>query len=84
VRLLVTFHSVSEALLFEAAGKARGFFCVLIPSPRALSSSCGYAAETEAETAESLSALLSEINVNWEALWRQSGGGYTALLRNEP
>jgi hypothetical protein len=83
VRLLVTFHSVSQALLLEAEGKERGFFCALIPAPRSLSSSCGYAAETEAETAERLTVLLSEMNVKWEALWQETEGCYKELCGNE-
>ena len=83
MRLLVTFYSVHSALLLEAAGKERGFFCVLIPAPGKLSSSCGYAAEVEAEEPERLVKLLRGMNAEWEALWRQNEGGYEALRRNE-
>ncbi|MDR0550434.1 MAG: DUF3343 domain-containing protein [Spirochaetaceae bacterium] len=45
MKLFVTFHSVSSALMLEAAAKERGLSCAVIPVPRNLSSSCGYAAE---------------------------------------
>ncbi|MDR2501501.1 MAG: DUF3343 domain-containing protein [Treponema sp.] len=83
MRLLVTFYSVHAALLLEAAGKERGFFCALIPAPRKLSSSCGYAAEVDAEEPERLIKLLRGMNAEWEALWLPGEGGYEALRRNE-
>ena len=82
MKLLITFHSISEALLLEAAGKERGWDCALVPAPRALSSSCGYAAVLETCDAPGLASLLREVNAEWEALWRESGGGYEELCRN--
>jgi hypothetical protein len=83
MNLLITFHSVSSALLLEAAGKERGFFCRLMPAPRKLTSSCVYAAEVEAEDTGRLCKLLGDLNAEWEAVWREAGGGWEALCRND-
>jgi hypothetical protein len=82
VRLIVTFYSISSALLLDAALKEQNFPCALIPAPRKLGSSCGYAADVEAENTEPLIRLLRGAPIEWEALWRQDGNGYEALCRN--
>jgi hypothetical protein len=82
LRLLVTFYSVSSALVLESAGKARGFSCALIPVPRSISSSCGYAAETSAEDADSIAELLRELRIEWEAVYLSDESGYEPLYRN--
>lgn len=85
MRLLVTFHSVSQALLLETEAKERGFFCALIPVPRKLSSSCGYAAEVEADAfpVDEHPDLLRKLNIEWEAVYKPVGDGYQALHRSE-
>jgi hypothetical protein len=80
---MVTFHSVSSALIVETAGKERGFFCSLVPVPRVLSSSCGYAASVEAETSGGLLELLRCLRVEWEAVYRPAAdGGHELVSRN--
>ncbi|MDR0540076.1 MAG: DUF3343 domain-containing protein [Spirochaetaceae bacterium] len=83
MRLLVTFYSVSSALFLEAAGKERGLPCVIIPVPRSLSSSCGYAAEVDVEETGNLAELLRGLNVEWEAVYRPGENRYELLYRNE-
>ena len=83
MKLLITFHSISEALLLEAAGKERGWDCALIPAPRAVSSACGDGAVLEAADAPGIASLLRAVNAEWEARWRESGGGYEEVCRNE-
>jgi hypothetical protein len=83
VRLLVTFYSVSSALLLETAGKERGFSCALIPVPRSLSSACGYAAEIETEDAPRLAELLRGLRIEWEAVYLPGEKGCQVLQRNE-
>ena len=84
MHLLVTFYSVNQALQLEAAFKERGLVCGLIPAPRKLSSSCGYAAEVEADDAPGFVSLLRDMNVEWEAVWREAGGAYEAVWGNGP
>jgi hypothetical protein len=48
VKLLVTFETVSAALEAEILCKDLGVPCRIIPVPRALSLSCGYALSAEA------------------------------------
>jgi hypothetical protein len=83
LRLLVTFYSVSSALLLETAGKERGFPCVIIPVPRSLSSSCGYAAEVDAEASGDLVELLRGLRIEWEAVYQPGENRYEPLYRNE-
>jgi hypothetical protein len=73
---------VNSALLLEAAGKEHGIPCTLIPAPRKLSTSCGYAAEIPAEEPERLERLLREANIEWEAIWLPQDNGFKALTRN--
>jgi hypothetical protein len=84
--MLVTFDSISSSLRLqtasaaaEAAGTERGFSCTLIPIPRNISSSCGYAAEVEMEEPEDLLKLLHELNLEWDAVYRPSGKDYEAI-----
>jgi hypothetical protein len=79
LQLLVTFYSVSSALRLEAAGKEHDLFCALIPVPRKLSSSCGYAAEVEMGEPEALVELLRELNVEWDAVYRPCGKDYQMI-----
>lgn len=80
--MLVTFHSVSSALMLEALGKERGIACSVIPVPRKLSSSCGYAAELEMDLAEELHTLLDENGLEWEAVYAPQNGEYQTLFNN--
>ena len=72
--LYVTFHSVSSALLMEAQMKEAGN-CRVVPVPRALSSSCGYAAQLEMEEAPLIALLQEDDAIEWEGVYRQEEGG---------
>lgn len=78
--MLVTFHSVSAALFLEKLLDARGVLCRIIPVPRSLSSSCGYAAEVSGMEQAALSPVLTEHEIEWEAVYRAAPGGVYALL----
>ncbi|MCD8138898.1 MAG: DUF3343 domain-containing protein [Planctomycetaceae bacterium] len=78
--ILVTCHSISSALLLERALKTRGVGCTVVPVPRDLSSSCGYAVETAwTEDAPNLTALMDDRGVEWETIF-DAADGYRALL----
>ncbi|MGD9559853.1 MAG: DUF3343 domain-containing protein [Oscillospiraceae bacterium] len=67
--MLVTFYSVSAALYLETLLKKAHIPCRVIPVPRALSSSCGYAAEVEGETPDALVQLFKDNAIEWESLY---------------
>ena len=80
--MYITFHSVSEALLLEELLQLQGRESRVVPVPRALSSSCGYAVETGGQP-EALAALMDEKGVEWEGIYAGEKDGYTPLLRSD-
>jgi hypothetical protein len=81
--MLLTFDSISSSLSLQEAYRERGLPCALIPVPRNISSSCGYAAEVETEEAESLVKLIEKLNVVWDAIYLPCGKEYRAIYRRE-
>ena len=72
--IVVTFHSVSSALYLEKLLGERQITCVVIPVPRELSSSCGYALEANTTDAAALTNFMNEHDVEWENMYRREGG----------
>lgn len=70
--ILVTFHSVSSALYLEELLKARETACKVIPVPRELSSSCGYAAEIGTADTSALEKLMNDELIEWEGIYTES------------
>ncbi len=66
---VVTFHSVSSALCLEDVLAGSGA-CKVVPVPRSLSSSCGYAAMVEGLSAAGLIAKMDEAGVEWSEVHR--------------
>jgi hypothetical protein len=79
--MLVTFDSISSSLQFQAGCAASGerVLCTLIPVPRSLSASCGYAAEVAMGEPGDLLKLLGELKVEWNALYRPRGKEYEVI-----
>ncbi len=67
--MLVTFHSVSGALLLERMLKRQGVAGSVIPVPRELSTSCGYAVEADAGDAASLISLMEREEIEWSEVY---------------
>lgn len=76
--ILITFHSVSSALYLRTLLEKRSVVCRIVPVPRELSSSCGYAAEVRDGDPGMLCGLLDSYEMEWEALYKQEHG-YTRL-----
>lgn len=71
--------------MLDSAAKKRGIPCRLIPVPRSLSSSCGYAAELDGMDAEGpggLEELLRSLRIDWESLCQAGEAGCQVLRRN--
>ncbi len=83
ITLLVTFYSVSSALFAQKVLSKIGVNCTVIPVPRSVSSSCGYALEALSVHAAELSAELNKADIEWESIYRQdtgSMGKYSRML----
>lgn len=83
---LVTLHTVSDALQLEALLKEASVPGRVIPVPRQLSSSCGYAVQAQALHKEGMEDFLLKNCLAWDTLYevRNEGmqEGYIALLVN--
>ena len=61
--VLVAFDSISSSLLLREACRERAIDCAIIPVPRSVSSSCGYAAEVCVADPGVLTALLNQLGI---------------------
>ncbi|WP_458397253.1 DUF3343 domain-containing protein [Anaerotignum sp.] len=60
MKLIITFHTTTEAMAMEKACKETGADGRLIPVPRAISAGCGLAWCAKLESEESLRNLMEE------------------------
>lgn len=65
---LATFNTTSMALMFERAGRKEGFDVKIIPVPRKLSSSCGFACEFSCDSTEDIKNFCESRKIEYEAL----------------
>lgn len=66
---LVTFHSVSDALMAKKLLDASGGKGTVIPAPRTLSTSCGYALEVESSSNMALKEALEKLNGDYSEIY---------------
>ncbi|NLV57853.1 MAG: DUF3343 domain-containing protein [Clostridiales bacterium] len=66
---LSTFYSISDALYFESMLKERGDVCKVIPVPRELSSSCGYAVTFSLDLSDEFDQLVNNHGIEMESLY---------------
>ncbi|MBR5269080.1 MAG: DUF3343 domain-containing protein [Anaerotignum sp.] len=68
MKLIITFHTTTEAMAMEKACKETGADGRIIPVPRAISAGCGlaWAAKPESETA--LRELMAQNGINPQAV----------------
>lgn len=67
---LISFYSVSSALLTNKTLQAKKIKSIVVPVPRVISSSCGYAVEVESEKELPLIRMLEEEGEEWEHLYQ--------------
>ena len=72
MKLVVTFHTTSDAMAMEKICKERSVPGRLIPVPRAISAGCGLAWKTELSEKESLIPFLEQAKLRWEAMYECS------------
>lgn len=75
MRLLVTFFSVSAALHAQKLLARQDVPCEVVPVPRSVSSSCGYAMDVPCGDADALAAAMDDAGVEWATLYRHVQDG---------
>ena len=66
LKLVVTFHTTSEAMAMEKACKANGVPGRLIPVPRLISAGCGLAWCAELDEREQISDIMRQVGIQEE------------------
>jgi hypothetical protein len=62
-KLVITFHTTTEAMSMESACKKEGADGRLIPVPRVISAGCGLAWCAELESEDALTALMQQYHI---------------------
>lgn len=68
LKLVVTFHTTTDAMAMEALCKKRSISGRMIPVPRSISAGCGLAWCTEVEAKEEIQHLLREESLEAEGI----------------
>lgn len=76
--IIVTFHQLTDALIFEERAKKEEPEFRLIPVPRKISSSCGLSAQTGMEL-EKVKEILSSENIESDGIYKEDNGEYLKL-----
>lgn len=74
--LIVVFGTVQRVMRAESAARAEGLDVDVIPAPRAVSSECGVVLEARSGDAERLASVLEELDLEPQAVYRRTGGGW--------
>jgi len=67
--IVVTFHTTAEAMATEKACKAAALAGKLISAPRSVTADCGIAWSGPIETKETLQALISRENIEYDGYY---------------
>ena len=65
-KLIITFHTTTDAMAMEAACKARGTEGRLIPVPRVISAGCGLAWCARPESEADIRALMDRQQIRFQ------------------
>lgn len=76
--IIVTFHQLTDALMFEERAKKEDSEFRLIPVPRKISSSCGLSAQTSMDI-EKIKEILSSENIESDGIYKEEDGDYLKL-----
>ena len=68
MKLIITFHTTTEAMAMEKVCKEAGADGRLIPVPRAISAGCGLAWCAKLESEDALRKLMEEKGINPQAV----------------
>ncbi len=76
--IVVTFHQLTDALMFEESAKKKEPEFRLIPVPRKISSSCGLAARTEMSI-EDVQKILDAEGIESDGIYKEDNNEYLKL-----
>lgn len=76
--IVVTFHQLTDALMFEESAKKKEPEFRLIPVPRKISSSCGLAART-AMSVEDVQKILDAEGIEFDGIYKEDNNEYLKL-----
>lgn len=76
--IVVTFHQLTDALMFEENAKKKEPEFRLIPVPRKISSSCGLAART-AMSIEDVQKILDAEGIESDGIYKEDNNEYLKL-----
>lgn len=76
--IVVTFHQLTDALMFEESAKKSEPEFRLIPVPRKISSSCGLAART-AMSIEEVQKILDAEGIESDGIYKEDNNEYLKL-----
>ena len=68
MKLVITFHTTTDAMAMEQACKTAGADGRIIPVPRAISAGCGLAWCAKLESEESLRTLMEEKHLSFQEI----------------
>ena len=68
MRLIITFHTTTEAMAFEDAARNAGFGGRLIPVPPAITAGCGLAWSEVPAGAKALNQMILEKNLAYDRM----------------
>ena len=68
MKLIITFHTTTEAMAMEKACKEAGADGRIIPGPRAISAGCGLAWAAKRESEAALRELMERNGINPQAV----------------
>ncbi len=74
--LIVVFGTVQRVMRAEAVAREAGLDVDVVPAPRAVSSECGVVLEAHSADAPRLEALLAEVSLAAQSVYRRSGEGW--------
>ena len=69
MQCIITFHTTTQAMLFEHAAKAAGFKGRIIPVPREITAGCGLSWKDNVEVREDLERFLFEQRLIFDQIY---------------
>ena len=69
-KLVITFHTTTEAMAMESVCKKEGAYGRLIPVPRVISAGCGLAWCADLAAEDALTALMASHNIRAQGVYR--------------
>lgn len=67
-RLVVSFHTTTDAVAMQSAGKAEGLLGRMIPVPRQISAGCGLAWSEPASNEQAMLAVMDGHSLEYETI----------------